>query len=608
MKIENKFKEILKNIPWRFFKKIAFSQIAIISLVILVFGLSARSYIKIYITNQSKNQLIESLKLIKHSINSQNINVLSWCNSLKSEWKTRYTLIDSSGKVQCDNFLNKEKLDNHLYRPEVQLALTKGIGTSIRYSSSANYEMIYGAIRLVSSTEKGSIVIRQSLALNQINLAMNELDRSILLFFVPLLFLTILISLATSLQVALPLKSLLEKISAFENLKLTPKHLGSSLNIDDEWHFVEKTLDKAEDDLAKFIEEMQLQNKKFSILMDSISDLILAIDISEQVLFMNKKYIKTFNSESTPKNKNGIKLLELTRSVEIQNIFKECISERKIVKHRNIKLITNQNKSARAWFDLTASPLVGEDGEVLGAVCSFNDISDKKLADQMREDFVTNVSHEVRTPLTAIKGYVQILEAQKETQVQPIMIEAIQKIEHNSNRLAILFQEILNLSLIESMNVLSKELIDTKDITEQVLSNLKHVHKDLDKEIITNFELDTIFADPHLLEQVLTNLIDNIYKYGLSHGLLKVTWLEGISNFNLIIEDVGPGIELKHHKRVFERFYRVDSSRSRDLGGTGLGLSIVKHIIQKHGWEIKISSNYSKGTSFTISIPKSKFT
>ncbi|WP_127714193.1 ATP-binding protein [Halobacteriovorax sp. HLS] len=594
------YEKFLSTIPWRYFKKIAISQLFLMLFIVFTTAITSRYYIKVYITNQSKNQLIESIELIKHSLITQGIEPLKWCQSLKMNWKTRYTLIHSSGKVVCDNYLDIENLDNHLDRPEVQEALVKEVGTSIRYSESTNYDMIYGAGTISHPITKTFYIIRQSVPLSEISIAMKKLDRSIALFLIPLLLVSAFISLYTSIQVASPLKSLLKKISEFENLTITSKHFESSLTIDDEWHFVERTLDKAEDQLEKFIGELQLQNKKFSILMDSISDSILAIDKDGRVLFINKRYIKTFGN-SHNKDAKDTKLVELTRSIEIQRIFNQCLSEKKVVKLRSVELRTT---SSNAWFDLTTSPLIGENNEILGAVCSFNNISDRKLADQMREDFVTNVSHEVRTPLTAMKGYVQILSSQKELQSNELTKEALEKIEHNSNRLTVLFQEILNLSLIESLNKINKTEIIAEDISSQVLANLRLVHPQKSKKIETIINVEKLWADPNLLEQVLTNLIDNIYKYGNDNGLIRISWNKEASNIILIIEDDGPGIDSKHHGRVFERFYRVDSSRSSQLGGTGLGLSIVKHIIQKHQGDIKISSNSLGGTSFRVILPQ----
>ncbi|OUR95377.1 hypothetical protein A9Q84_16200 [Halobacteriovorax marinus] len=606
MIFKEKTSELFNSIPWRFFKRIALSQIILTTIVILITAFSARYFLKEYITNQSKTQVLESLKLIKSSIESQQMDPLKWCQSLKKNLSTRYSLIDGAGQVICDNFLDIKELDNHLYRPELQDATKLGVGTSVRYSDSASIDMIYGAMLIHVNEQKTSLYIRQAVPLEQIDIAMKDLDRSILISILPLLIITSLLSLYTSLQVSFPMRSLIRKISKLDSLKLTPKTFENSPSIDDEWNFVERTLDKAEDELGSFVEELKLQNKKFSILMESISDAILAIDNSGNILFMNKRFLKNFHSKERAieiRELKNLKLIEVTRDREIGSLLTNAIKNKEILKKREVRL-DMKGANSTGWFDITASPLFLENGEVLGAVCSFNNVSQKKLADQMREDFVTNVSHEVRTPLTAIKGYVQILQNSKDNLSADIAREALSKIEHNSSRLALLFQEILNLSVIESQQKIEGHLTSTRELTETVLMNMQQIHGKSQREIKTTYSAEEVWLDPALIEQVLTNLIDNAYKYGNDAGQISITWERLEHVVVLKIEDDGPGISSLHQARIFERFYRVDSSRSRNLGGTGLGLSIVKHIIQKHNGHIEVYANALKGTTFKISLPQ----
>ncbi|PIK16300.1 ATP-binding protein [Halobacteriovorax sp. JY17] len=600
---ESGIKKFINSVPWRFFKRIALSQIILTTIIIIVTAFSARYFLKVYITNQSVNQVVESLELIKHSITTQKIDPVAWCKSLRLDWSTRYTLIDMKGNVVCDNYLNAKKLDNHLYRPEVRDAIQLGLGTSKRFSESADIDMIYGAMTFKALGK--SYIIRQAVPLRQVALAMKKLDKSIIIFFIPLLVLTSLLSLWTSLQVSFPLRSLIRKISNLENLKTGQNNLDTAIPLDDEWHFVERTLDRAEVELANYIKELQIENKKFSILMESNSDAILAIDTNENILFINQRFYKNFFTEDRTreiKEMKGLKLVEISRKREVHELLREVLKDKTSIKARNIE-IEMAGRSEKGWFDITTSPLISNDGKILGAICNFRNISHKKLAEQMREDFVTNVSHEVRTPLTAMKGYVQILQGIKDISDNAIVKEALSKIEHNSNRLAILFQEILNLSLIESKHKLELNKTSTEELTQTVLMNLKQVHADKKQLIECTFNAQNVVIDAGLIEQVLTNLIDNSYKYGKSDGKILIRWEALENSFELYVEDDGPGIDPIHQKRVFERFYRVDSSRSRNLGGTGLGLSIVKHIVQKHKGSISVFSNDFGGVSFKITIP-----
>jgi len=238
----------------------------------------------------------------------------------------------------------------------------------------------------------------------------------------------------------------------------------------------------------------------------------------------------------------------------------------------------------------------------LGAVAVFADVTEQKMAEQMREDFVANVSHEVRTPLTAMKGYAQMLKnLVKEGQA----LEFINKIEHNSDRLTALFQDILQLSVIESTTRAKKEAVQVEDITSSVLSNLKQVYADKKIEVKIRYDIKTIWANPAMMEQVLTNLLENAMKYTPAQSSIELNWRRGKSNVNDILEviDNGPGIAPEYLPRLFERFYRVDSSRSRDQGGTGLGLAIVKHIVQIHDGKVDVESVVGTGTTFKIKLP-----
>ena len=235
-------------------------------------------------------------------------------------------------------------------------------------------------------------------------------------------------------------------------------------------------------------------------------------------------------------------------------------------------------------------------------------MTERKLAEQMREDFVANVSHEIRTPLTAIKGFAQIIRdtpAEQMDTVRPFF----DKLENNADRLTNLFNDILQLSVIESKLKVSKETIFTGEITEAVVTNVKQSY--LDKKVVveTSYEIEKVWANPQFFEQLLTNLIENAHKYTLSGGHIYINWTQiedkdDKKKWDVVkVRDSGIGIPKEHHARLFERFYRVDYSRSREMGGTGLGLAIVKHIVQIHNGKISVDSKEGEGTTFTVKIP-----
>ncbi|MAF79340.1 MAG: hypothetical protein CME60_14365 [Halobacteriovoraceae bacterium] len=597
----------MDSLPWRFFRKLAMMQIIVTSLVIIATAWMARYYLKTYITTQAQEQLRESLSLIRESIQTQNISPIKWCRSLKLNWTTRYTLINAQGNVLCDNFVDPKRMEDQLHFPEIQDALRAGFGSQIRFDKVANSNLIYGAVSIDSMVNglKTRYIIRQTVPLNKLDKAMKELDHSIIIFLFPLLILTSLVSLWGSLQVSFPLRSILKKV---DEMKRVTKDDSSSYLFDpsDEWTIVEKTLDRAQEGLERYIEQLYNENEKMATVMESITDSILAIGLNEEILFANHHFKKNFLAKEIKKKEIAhFKIWEITRDLELQTLFNECLLQGAGVKKRNMELAIKGGKR-NSFFDLKVNPLIDQKGEVFGAVGVFHDVTERKLAEQMREDFVANVSHEIRTPLTAIKGFAQVIRdtpAEQMDTVRPFF----HKLESNADRLTNLFNDILQLSVIESKHKVAKETIIPEEITESVITNVKQSYLGKNIKVKTQYDVDKIWANPQFFEQLLTNLVDNAHKYTLQGGEVSIEWTQSLKEekkWDIIkVKDSGIGIPKNHHSRLFERFYRVDYSRSREMGGTGLGLAIVKHIVQIHNGKISVDSKEGEGTTFTVKIP-----
>jgi two-component system phosphate regulon sensor histidine kinase PhoR len=221
----------------------------------------------------------------------------------------------------------------------------------------------------------------------------------------------------------------------------------------------------------------------------------------------------------------------------------------------------------------------------------------------MRVDFVANVSHEIRTPLTSIKGYTQLLESQK-SKVDPELHIFLEKIITNTERMISLFNDLLNLSVIESKNIMKFEEFDLKDLIYTIAGNIRTNYPNKKVNITKDIQLTTITGDERLMEQVISNLIDNACKYSGDTIAIKIHTFSKDNMGYIAVADDGPGIPKEHIQRIFERFYRVDSSRETSRG-TGLGLSIVKHIITKHGGRIWAETEEPHGTKFIIELPLS---
>lgn len=601
----SKFSYLVDSLPWRFFRKLALMQIVVSSLVIVTTAWMARYYLKTYITNQAEQQLMESLSLIKNSIQTQKISPLKWCEGLKLNWKTRYTLLNKSGEVLCDNYLKPELIENQINFPEIREALKKGFSFQKRYDPVASTNMIFGAVSIESqnNTTKENFIIRQTVPLDKLDIAMKELDKSIIIFLFPLLIITSLISLWGSLQVSFPLRAILKKVDRMK--RVTKEDLGSlNFSSRDEWSIVEKTLDKAQQGLENYLEQLYNENEKIGTVMESITDSILAIGMKEEILFANNHFKKNFVLKSIKyKEILQFKLWEITTDLELQSLFNDCLLTAEPLKRRNIELPVRDGKR-NSFFDVKVNPLFDQKGRIFGAVGVFHDVTERKLAEQMREDFVANVSHEIRTPLTAIKGFAQVIKSTPKENIEEVS-PFLDKLETNADRLTTLFNDILQLSVIESKQKVQKETIHPMDLTEQVLMSVKQSYPQKEMEISVDYSIEKIWGNPQLMEQIVTNLVENAYKYTPNKGKIKVEWkLSENKKWDLlIVSDSGLGIPKIHHERLFERFYRVDFGRSREAGGTGLGLAIVKHIVSIHNGKISLQSEEGKGTSFKVKLP-----
>jgi len=352
------------------------------------------------------------------------------------------------------------------------------------------------------------------------------------------------------------------------------------------------------------IDEIRAQRDELSTLMAGISDAILALDLEESPLFYNTQFAVLVGQGRL--NQGRSKLIEMIRDPDIIHAFRFSLEEGKTF---NLKAIPITQDDRRKFYSLSVSPLRRPDRSVYGAVGIFHDVTDLKLAEQMRIDFVANVSHELRTPLTAIKGYTDTIISDL-GMGRPIERQFLDVISRNSDRLMLLIGDLLDLSTMDSgIDHMVKEKISTEELTSRIVSQMKVALAAKEQKVETHVRATHVIADLKRIEQVLVNLLDNASKYTPNGGTIRVSWEENTAHDVLLkIEDTGPGIPPEHHDRLFERFYRVDKGRSRDMGGTGLGLAIVKHIMQRHGGAVWVQSDMGKGSRFTCQFPNENTT
>jgi two-component system phosphate regulon sensor histidine kinase PhoR len=370
--------------------------------------------------------------------------------------------------------------------------------------------------------------------------------------------------------------------------------------ISGEWLDLERALNRIQNDFQEQTEALSLEREELSALIGAVSDAIFAVDSSGEALFFNTQFSFLFGSP----NAQNTSLRETFRAPEILNAFVQVLKTgRSSV--LDIRMRTAKHPLPR-HFNLSIAPLNSSSGvKVFGAVGIFHDVTELKQADQIRIEFVGNASHELRTPLTSIKGYLETLTddfRNKRFESTDRFLEVIKK---NVDRLMFLVNDLLDLSTIESGAELKKEDVSVRELTQGVLRQLEEQRSVKKQNIVVDYQIETLVGDTGRIEQVLINLVQNAIKYIPESRQINLSWESAHAGESILrVKDNGSGIPPEHLDRLFERFYRVDTGRSREQGGTGLGLAIVKHVMLKHGGKVSVKSEVGHGTEFICTFPK----
>jgi two-component system phosphate regulon sensor histidine kinase PhoR len=351
-----------------------------------------------------------------------------------------------------------------------------------------------------------------------------------------------------------------------------------------------------EQDLAESPEVFAV-GQLFEATMSGMREGLLVVNKDMRVVASNPAAYKLFNP-TVPKIESQ-RLTELTRNPAIYGAFLDALKGQE---RSGVKVETHGQE--RQVFDLRVVPLITNGNGAAGALGVFFDITRTERLEIVRQEFLSNVSHELRTPLTAILAFVETLQngALEDPESSQRFLSIIGK---NASRMHGLIDDILELTAIEGGNVqLRQSSVKLRDLVAEVISSLSDKAAEHHVSLVNDVDSSIVVkVDARRLERMLTNLVDNGIKFGGDDATVKIRY-ESDSRDKIIVEDDGEGIPSQHLERLFERFYRVDRARSRDMGGTGLGLAIVKHLALLHGGEVTVSSELGKGTTFTIHLPK----
>ena len=345
---------------------------------------------------------------------------------------------------------------------------------------------------------------------------------------------------------------------------------------------------------------LESERAKVSAILDSMVEGVIALDPHGKILVTNPSACRIL--DLIDEKVEGKSLLEVIRNKELADLVNWCQTLNRSERYRREVDLHTPN---RRVLEVNAMPLPLS-LQVRGIVLVLHDITELRRLEQVRAEFVANVSHELRTPLTAIKGYLETL--LDESPIEPSTHRQFLEIAHlHAERLGRLIDDLLSLSNIETGKViLHQSEVNLRDIVQEVVAMFE---KDATKKGVTFMNrvepLIFVYADRDRLSQILVNLVDNAIKYTSAHGqVLFAATTQGEGQIALDVQDTGQGIPAQDLPRITERFYRVDKTRSRELGGTGLGLAIVKHLIQLHSGTLTIESEVGKGTTIHLTLPK----
>lgn len=421
----------------------------------------------------------------------------------------------------------------------------------------------------------------------------------VIYFSITFVMSALLISVWASLRVIKPIIKITEKAQRLSSRRLSREMATSHEDIFSETgeglSDLEAALEKIQRKYRDNEERRLTERLENQVMLSQVQEAIVMVDAQGRFRFSNKKFSELFSTErSVLKNQ----LLEqVFRQPEILEPFKTVLKTQE--QFRSIVKIYSK------YYSLSVSPLIDKNLNTVYAVLGvFYDISEIKKAEQIRIDFVSNASHELKTPLTSIKGYVETIKGDLKEKRYDELDRFLGVVSKNVDHLIELVQDLLSLSKLDSQMALAKKPVDVQPVTQSVVEDFLPAAQAKNQKIFLRFQIDQFMADERKIEQILRNLIANALKYTQEGGQIEVTWGEHGDRILLSVKDNGPGIAHEHHERVFERFYRIDQGRSRDQGGTGLGLAIVKHIALIHGGVVRLVSKVGQGSEFICEFAK----
>jgi two-component system phosphate regulon sensor histidine kinase PhoR len=520
---------------------------------------------------------------------------------LGRETGLRITLIRADGSVAADSHENAERMDDHGQRPEVVAARASGFGVAQRFSDTVRSPFLYVAKAVPDSTGQQAF-LRVALPVREIRAEVAATRRSILVGTAIGLLAALVLTLLLARRLSAPIAAVTR---AAQGLRAGRFDTRIALHRKDELGMLAETMNALATEISGRIATISKDEAQLRAMLAGMVEGVIAVDEEDRITFCNRAALDFLDIERDPV---GARLWEVVAIAELDDLLAEArvtnsIAQRELqllrgTRERAIQVHVSPYGRSSARSHAGASPGRG------GLVMVFHDVSELRRLERIRRDFVANVSHELKTPLTSIQGFVETL-LTGAVHDQEKNVQFLQRIESNVARLSALVSDLLSLAQVEAQEGRIELVpVDWRDVVIDVMGRHRDAlaRKGLESKIVGLEHPLVVLGDREGMTQVLENLLDNAIKYTAS-GAVRIELAQSHGSAALVVADTGVGIPRADLERIFERFYRVDRARSRELGGTGLGLAIVKHRVRSMAGEVRVESELGRGTRFTVELP-----
>ncbi|MBF2374575.1 PAS domain-containing protein [Listeria seeligeri] len=583
--------------------KIGLSFFILFFVVMVMVGIFSGELMKSTYLNMKENQLEDDAKILLQTTNMEHLDldqdaaeIQKTLDPLSDEIDARITVIDSQGDVVADTKKDPENLDNHMNRPEVADILEKGekVGISIRESDSLGYSMLYVAVP-VKHQNKTDGVLRISISLESVDTAVAKLWGNLALIFGIALIIIAGISVFIARRITKPVREIIEVSTDLANHKYDSRIHGK---VSGELQDLSISVNMLAESLETQMFEIKQNEQRLNAIVQNLVSGVMLINADKQVIMTNRTMYQILGETEI----TGKPFYEVIKSFALSQLI-DATFETKTMQQKEIILYFPREMI----LDASVSPILAEDGEITGIILLLHDITQIRHLENVRSEFVTNVSHELKTPVTALKGFAETL-LDGAMYDEALLKKFLTIIKEESDRLHRLIMDILALSRIEQNPVTENVgTVDVDDVIDQSVRTIfelateKNIQVSAPEKTVPPVIIET---NRDQLQQILINLLSNAINYTPVDGKVEVKLMERESEVIIEVTDNGIGIPAKDIDRVFERFYRVDKARSRHSGGTGLGLSIVKHLVENCGGRIEVESQEEVGSTFRVTLPK----